>query len=93
MMSVVLVALVPCTVMAMYNTGLQANLTIQQLTEQGKIEISQAPEIRGDVLIRWGVDVLGLLGLGYDPAGLLDNLVHGALYFIPVYFVCFVVGK
>ncbi len=78
-MSAVLVALVPCVVMAMYNTGLQAN------SAMGSVEgVSAAPGWRGAVL--------EILGVGYDPGSLWDNLVHGAAYFIPVYVVCMVVG-
>ena len=78
MMTVVLVALVPCTVMAMYNTGLQANTA---LAEMG---ISQAPGWRGELLASTGV--------GFAPTNAFADLIHGALYFIPVYAVCFVVG-
>ncbi len=30
--------------------------------------------------------------IGHDPASLWDNFVYGAVYFLPVYFVTFVVG-
>jgi len=78
-MSTVMIALVPCIVMAIYNTGLQANTAIAALEQ-----VSGAPGWRGEVL--------GLLGVGYDPASLWDNLLFGAAYFIPVYVVCMVVG-
>lgn len=79
-MSVVLVALIPCVVMAMYNTGLQAN-TAMASTD---IAQSEAPGWRGDVL--------GLVGVGYDPQSPWDNLLYGAVYFIPVYVVTMIVG-
>jgi Na+-transporting NADH:ubiquinone oxidoreductase subunit B len=77
-MSIVLAALIPCIVMAMYNTGLQAN---SAMAEMG---ISAAPGWRGEVL--------SFLRIGYDPGSLLDCFVHGALYFLPVYVVCMAVG-
>ncbi len=78
-MSAVLVALIPCVVMAMYNTGLQANTAMQTVAD-----VAEAPGWRGVVL--------GLLGVGYDPGSLWDNLLHGAAYFIPIYVVCMAVG-
>jgi len=78
-MSAVLVALIPCIVMAMFNTGLQANTAMQT--------VAGATEAPG-----WRGAVLGLLGVGYDPGSLWDNLLHGAAYFIPVYVVCMAVG-
>ena len=78
-MSTVLVALVPCVVMAMYNTGLQANTTMAEITS-----VSEAPGLRGDVL--------AILGVGYDPQSPWDNLAHGAAYFLPIYIVCMITG-
>ena len=78
-MSAVLVALIPCVVMAMFNTGLQANTAMQTVAG-----VAEAPGWRGVVL--------GILGVGYDPGSLWDNLLHGAVYFIPVYVVCMAVG-
>ena len=78
-MSAVLVALIPCVVMAMFNTGLQANTAMQTVAG-----VTEAPGWRGVVL--------GILGVGYDPGSLWDNLLHGAVYFIPVYVVCMAVG-
>jgi Na+-transporting NADH:ubiquinone oxidoreductase subunit B len=78
MMITVVVALIPCIFMAMWNTGYQANLAMQDLG------ISAAPGWRGQVIES--------LGVGYQPGSLLANLVHGALYFLPVYIVCNAVG-
>lgn len=78
MMSVVLVALLPCVVMAMYNTGLQANRAMDAMG------VEQAAGWRGQVI--------ALTGLGYDPANLAADLLHGALYFLPLYVVTMVVG-
>jgi Na+-transporting NADH:ubiquinone oxidoreductase subunit B len=78
-MSAVLVALLPCVVMAMVNTGLQANTAMETVAG-----VTEAPGWRGAVL--------GILGVDYDPGSLWDNLLHGAAYFLPVYVVCMVVG-
>jgi Na+-transporting NADH:ubiquinone oxidoreductase subunit B len=77
MMTVVIAAL-PCVFMAMYNTGLQANLAI----DPAKVA----------TLDGWRHAVIGMLGVGYSPASALANLVHGALYFLPLYIVTMVVG-
>jgi len=76
MMITVVVALLPCIVMAMVNTGYQANHAMADLG------IAAAPGWRG-VVMAW---------VGYSPESLLSNLVHGALYFIPVFLVCNIVG-
>ena len=78
-MSVVLIALIPCVVMAMYNTGLQANTAMADMPS-----VSQAPGWRGTVL--------SLLAVSYDPGSLWDNFLHGAFYFLPVYIVTMAVG-
>jgi len=78
MMMTVVVALIPCVLMAMYNTGYQAHLAIQQMGIES---------IEG-----WRGAVMQQLGLAYDPGSVLANMVHGALYFLPVYIVCMAVG-
>ncbi|NLE37202.1 MAG: NADH:ubiquinone reductase (Na(+)-transporting) subunit B [Pirellulaceae bacterium] len=78
MMMIVVIAVMPCTLMAMYNTGLQANRYMQ---DQG---ISTAAGWRGEVLDQ--------IGIGYDPANIAACFLHGALFFLPVYIVCMVVG-
>ena len=78
MMIVVVIALMPCVFWGMYNAGLQANLALD-------------PGHTAE-LIGWRYAVIGLLGVGYDPHSVLANLVHGALYFIPLYLVTMVVG-
>jgi len=77
MMTVVIAAL-PCVFMAMYNTGLQANLAIDP---------AKAAALDG-----WRHAVIQMLGVGYSPASALANLTHGALYFLPLYIVTMVVG-
>jgi Na+-transporting NADH:ubiquinone oxidoreductase subunit B len=77
-MITVVVALVPCIAMAMWNTGYQANAAMQAMG----IEAASG----------WRGAVIGRLGVGYGPENLAANLVHGALYFIPVFLVCNLVG-
>jgi Na+-transporting NADH:ubiquinone oxidoreductase subunit B len=64
--------------MAMFNTGLQANLAIDP---------ARAASLEG-----WRHDVIRWLGSGYSPRSAIANLVHGALYFLPLYIVTMVVG-
>jgi Na+-transporting NADH:ubiquinone oxidoreductase subunit B len=77
-MMTVVIAVLPCVFMAMYNTGLQANLAI----DPAKIA----------ALDGWRHAVIQMLGVGYSPASALANLTHGALYFLPLYIVTMVVG-
>ncbi len=78
MIGMVAFALIPCMVMAMYNTGYQANLYMQQ---QG-IEATTG----------WRADVIDAFDVGYNPANIFADCFHGALYFLPVLIVTFVVG-
>jgi Na+-transporting NADH:ubiquinone oxidoreductase subunit B len=78
LMTVVVIALGPCMLMALYNTGLQANQAMQAMG------LASAGGWRGS-LLEWA-------GLGYDPRSLLDNAAHGALYFLPVYIVTLAAG-
>lgn len=78
LMVTVMFALIPVVFMAFYNTGLQVNLALQNLS--------------GPVGGSWQRDFISLLGIGFDPDALIANVVHGALYFLPIYIVTFVVG-
>ena len=40
----------------------------------------------------WRYDVIRALGVGFSPSSAVANLVHGALYFLPLYIVTMVVG-
>lgn len=78
MMIIVVVALIPCTLWAMYNTGLQANLALD-------------PDRLGE-LEGWRHAVIRALGIGYSPESVTACFLHGALYFLPLYIVTMVVG-
>jgi len=77
MMITVVVAIVPCIVFAIYNTGYQANLAISQ---------GAAP------LKDWHTILFTTLGGEFDVTSSLMNWLVGALYYIPVLAVCFGVG-
>lgn len=81
MMITVVVALLPCMLWAMYNTGLQTHLAVN----------AGAPAWEG-----WQTQLyLGLLGLPTPTDGALGFLLctlHGALYYIPIYIVTLAVG-
>ena len=78
MMVTVIVSLAPCMFMAMYNTGYQAN------TAMANMGVASAGGWRGAVMES--------LGLGYVAESFVSNLIHGALYFVPVFLVCNIVG-
>jgi Na+-transporting NADH:ubiquinone oxidoreductase subunit B len=78
MMMLVIIAALPCVFMAMYNTGLQANLAL----DPAKVTL----------LTGWRHAVIALLGVGYSPDSFTASIVHGALYFLPLYAVTMVVG-
>lgn len=78
MMITVAVALGPCVLMALLNTGYQANLAMSNMGM--------------DTIDGWRGWVMGLLGMGYDPGNIIDNIVHGALYFVPIFLVTQIAG-
>ena len=77
MMSLVVVALGPCMLMALFNTGYQANLAIQA---------GATP------LDTWQNAVFAAIGGSYDPSNPLMCLLLGALHFLPVYAVVMAAG-
>ena len=78
MMLIVIYALIPAIIMALYNTGYQANLAISGLS-------SYEPS-------GWQQQFFSWMGLSFDPSSILSNMVLGALYFFPIYLVTVVVG-
>lgn len=76
-MSAVVVALIPCFFMALYNTGYQAALSVE--TGHGMLEC-------------WQSTVFGMTGLNLVPDNLLACLVYGALFFVPIYIVTLAAG-
>lgn len=76
-MITVVLALVPCFFMAMWNTGYQANSIMQ---------------VNGGSVEGWRGLLLELLGYGGNPNSLVDNLLLGAAWFVPIYLVTNIVG-
>ena len=77
MMGTVALALLPCIVFALYNTGLQANSILFE---------------RGIPPQDWRSQLILSLGLDFAPHNILHNVVHGALYFVPIFLVTNLVG-
>ncbi|MDH3347291.1 MAG: NADH:ubiquinone reductase (Na(+)-transporting) subunit B [Desulfobulbaceae bacterium] len=75
-MIIVVISLLPCVAMAIWNTGYQANTALQSLG------ITEATGWRGIVMSH----------LTCSPESFISNLVHGSLYFLPVYLVCVIIG-
>lgn len=76
-MTTVLIALLPCVFMALWNTGYQANAALASLgltTPEG-----------------WRGSIMAMVGC--DPSSLVSNLLHGSLYFLPIYIVTMLVGS
>jgi Na+-transporting NADH:ubiquinone oxidoreductase subunit B len=78
MMMIVVIACIPCVLMAMWNTGWQANLALDP---------TKLADLPG-----WRHAVIRAFGVGYSPESVLACFVHGALYFLPLYIVTMVVG-
>lgn len=75
-MTFVVIATFFCILMAWYNTGYQANVAMEAMG------LDKADGWRS----------LPMMIFGYSPYNPLSNLVHGALYFLPIYIVTLAVG-
>ncbi|MEN8260068.1 MAG: NADH:ubiquinone reductase (Na(+)-transporting) subunit B [Pseudomonadota bacterium] len=75
-MTYVVIATALCILVAWYNTGYQANSAMEALG------IESAPGWRG-VILDW---------VGYDSGVPISCLLHGMLYFFPIYFVTLAAG-
>ncbi|MEM9968538.1 MAG: NADH:ubiquinone reductase (Na(+)-transporting) subunit B [Pseudomonadota bacterium] len=74
-MTYVVLATIPCIVMALYNTGYHTNLAIAEFGASG-----------------WRAWIIETLGIGFNPANPFANIMHGAMYFIPIYITTLVAG-
>jgi Na+-transporting NADH:ubiquinone oxidoreductase subunit B len=129
MMSVVVVALIPCIFMALYNTGFQANLIYETALKQMQAQQGASFDLEAakqtlkltppadattsDYLVRlftgnkslpnWRLLVLDYFNFDWMDAGtfggnflspnhLFKSLLHGALFFFPVWFVGLAAG-
>ncbi|WPD22380.1 MAG: NADH:ubiquinone reductase (Na(+)-transporting) subunit B [Candidatus Electrothrix scaldis] len=77
-MILVVIALIPCVFMAMWNTGYQANLALQALGLTGPAG--------------WRGAIMAAMGIHCSPDSFLANLIHGSLYFLPIYLMTLTVG-
>jgi len=77
MMITVWVCTFPAMFFGMYNVGLQAN---EAMAAMGVAELDT-----------WRGSLISLFA-GYSPTSVWDCFVHGAMYFLPVYAVVFLVG-
>lgn len=76
-MITVVIALLPCFFMAMWNTGYQANSAMQ---------------LTGGSVEGWRGVLLEVLGYSGNPNRFADNLLLGAMWFVPIYLVTNIVG-
>jgi Na+-transporting NADH:ubiquinone oxidoreductase subunit B len=77
-MILVVFAAIPCVLVGMWNTGFQANTALATLGIES---------ISG-----WRGNVIALLGAAYDAGSVYDNMLHGLLYFLPIYAVTMAAG-
>ncbi len=77
MMILVWICTFPAVLFGLYNVGLQAN---NAMATMGLTEAAG-----------WRGAIAGSL-TGFDASSLWDNIIHGALYWLPIYAVTFVVG-
>ncbi len=90
MMSMVIIALLPCIFFAMYNTGFQANRVIDAC-------VVQNADYQPDDWHYQIVDMVGVPttndGHGFlHPSTIIPCLLHGAIFFLPVYIVTMAAG-
>ena len=76
-MITVWLAAFPAMFYGMYNVGHQAN----EILAAGNLAASEG----------WRLSLVAALG-GFDPNSIWDCFIHGAMYFVPIYFITFVVG-
>ncbi|MCV6590043.1 MAG: NADH:ubiquinone reductase (Na(+)-transporting) subunit B [Marinobacterium sp.] len=76
MMILVWMCTFPAVFFGMYNVGMQANEAIA-----GGLTATEG----------WRTGIAAAL-TSFDPSSLWDNIIHGALYWLPIYIVTFVVG-
>ena len=77
MMVTVVIALAPCILFAVYNTGYQAQYAISH----GAVPLDD-----------WRMGLYQLAGLSFDHTNPMLCILHGALYFLPILVVVFAAG-
>ncbi|MEP3638101.1 MAG: NADH:ubiquinone reductase (Na(+)-transporting) subunit B [Paracoccaceae bacterium] len=74
-MTYVVLATIPCILMALYNTGYQSNVAIAEFGPSG-----------------WRAWIIETVGIGFNASNPLANMLHGLLYFLPIYITTLVAG-
>lgn len=80
-MITVVVAAIPCVLFGLFNTGFQANTVL-----------AENPNL---VTEGWRYSILNLLGVSIGAEGVnlwYANMLHGLMYFLPIYIVTLVAG-
>ncbi len=77
-MSYVVLATMPVIMMMLWNTGFQANSAMASLG---------MTELEG-----WRGALLQASGIGFDPTSVFANMIHGLLYFLPIYIITLMAG-
>ncbi len=94
----VIVALLPCIFMAMYNTGYQAQKIIAaqgsafSVADEGLMSALWSGDWRYGLMDMLGVDYTADRGAFMSLGSIIPCLIHGLLYFLPVYLVTMIVG-
>ena len=81
LMVTVVIALIPVTLMGIWNAGYQAILA---LAEQN---ISSWADVSG-----WRATIMNAAGFSLDSSSVASNFIYGALFFLPIYAVTMFVG-
>ena len=74
-MTYVVLATIPCILMALYNTGYQTNVAIAEFGPSG-----------------WRAWIIETVGIGFNASNPIANMLHGLLYFLPIYITTLVAG-
>lgn len=77
-MGLVVVGVLPCALVGMWNTGYHANVAIAELG-------LDAPS-------GWRGVVMAAFGIGHDPTNVGAATFHGFLYFFPIYLITLIAG-
>jgi Na+-transporting NADH:ubiquinone oxidoreductase subunit B len=78
LMWTVVLAVLPCALFGIWNTGYQANLI---MADTGV-----------DWIVGWRGPLLSALGVGFSPDNFWACFMHGLVYFLPIYIVTMTVG-
>jgi Na+-transporting NADH:ubiquinone oxidoreductase subunit B len=92
MMSMVIVALIPCIFMALYNTGYQAQKILAANPNMALPETWWDGAWRFAIMDWLSIDYRSNRGDFLSWSSWIPCLIHGALFFVPVYIVTMAVG-